>query len=173
MACIRAPLAVGLIALVAACGPTFNWRDVSIGSTALTALFPCKPETITRTMPIAGANREISMRSCDTGGATFAVGNLRLPDPALAPQVQQQWRDTTLAGLRADPASVSTNVAPGLRRLPQALALRASREPGAERTTTVHGLWFVQSTDVFAAFVMGPGADPEVIDTFFAGMRLR
>ena len=36
-------ITVAAIGLLSGCGPTLNWRDVTIGATPLRALFPCKP----------------------------------------------------------------------------------------------------------------------------------
>lgn len=158
---------------MSACAPTFNWRDASVGSTALMALFPCKPKTVTRTVLIAQMPRELAMRSCDAGGVTFAVAHAVLSDPAQAPSALADWRASTLAGLRADPASVSSEPPKGLPELPQVQVLRAGRTAGAEKAANLIGVWFAKDGDVFAAFVMAPVLPAEAAEPFFAGLRLR
>jgi hypothetical protein len=159
--------------LLTACAPTFNWRDVSIDNTAVTALFPCKPETVIRTLPLAGTDQKMTMRSCDASGLTFALAHAHLPDPLQAPTVLTRWRETTLEGLRADPASVSRDTPQGLPALPLLSALRASRGPDSASPLALQGLWFAHGGDVFAAFVMGPTLPPGVRESFFSGLRLR
>lgn len=159
--------------LLTACAPTFNWRDVPIGDTAVTALFPCKPESVIRTFALADTDQQMAMRSCDANGLTFAVAHAHLADPAQAPAVLTRWRETTLAGLRADPATVSREPPQGLPVLPQLLALRAARGPENAPPLALQGLWFAHGADVFAAFVMGPTLPPGVRESFFPGLRLR
>lgn len=165
--------AVVLAWLLSACSPTFNWRDVPIGSTALTALFPCKPETVTRTLTLADTELKMTMRNCDAGGLTFAVAHARLLTQAQAPIVLARWRETTLSGLRADPASVSRDTPQGLPVLPLLLTLRAARGPDTDPPLALQGVWFAQGADVFAAFVMGPALSDGVPESFFPGLRLR
>lgn len=162
-----------MVGALAACAPTFNWREVPIGSTALAALFPCKPETVTRHVPMAQTDRDVAMRSCDTDGVTFAVAHATLSDPAQAPAVLADWRASTLAGLRADPASVSSEPPKGLPALPQVLVLRVGRAVGDPQSLRLLGVWFATGRDVFAAFVMAPAIPSDVAEPFFAGLRLQ
>ncbi len=170
----RCSIGVLAVALLTACAPTFNWREQAIGSTALTSMFPCKPELVTRSVPIAGLDRSMAMRSCDAGGVTFALAHARLTDPAQAPTVLAAWRASTLAGLQAAPTVVPTSQAPkGLPELPQLLVLRATGAPPGQQSISLIGAWFAQGTDVFAAFVMAPVVPDEVVEPFFAGLRLQ
>ena len=175
MQCRPAGVLTALLVLgaLSACAPTFNWRELPIGSTALQALFPCKPETVTRQVPIAQAGRDVAMRSCDTGGVTFAMAHAALSDPGQAPAVLSDWRASTLAGLGADPDSLSSEPPKGLPALPQVLVLRAGGATGDPRALRLLGVWFATGRDVFAAFVMAPAIPSEVAETFFAGLRLR
>lgn len=171
--CLVPVLSACLVGALSACAPTFNWRELPIGATALTAVFPCKPELVSRTLPLAQAQRAVEMRSCDAGGVTFAIAHADLPDPAQAPVVLADWRASTLAGLRADPASVRSDPPRGLPVLPQVQVLRAGRAAGDTPPVHLTGVWFAGRRDVFAAFVMGPVVPAEATEPFFAGLRLR
>ncbi len=166
-------VAGSLVVFLTACEPSLNWRDVSIGSTGLTALFPCKPETVTRTLPIADTDQAMALRSCEAGGVTFAVAQSRLALAGQAPMVLARWRDTTLSGLGAVPASTSLLPPKAAPALPQLLAVRAARDPSVGPALSMHGLWFAKGPDVFAAFVLAPAIPVDVADTFFAGLRLQ
>lgn len=171
--CAIAVLTVGLVALLTACAPTFNWREQPIESTDLTSMFPCKPELVTRSVPIAGLDRTMAMRSCDAGGVTFAVAHARLTDPAQAPMVLAAWRASTLAGLQTSPIVPTSQAPEGLTELPQLLVLRATGAPSGQKSMALIGAWFAQGADVFAAFVMAPVVPDDVVEPFFAGLRLR
>lgn len=166
-------LPVCIVGVLSACAPTFNWRELPIGSTALTALFPCKPQTVTRTVPIANEARDLAMRSCDAGGVTFAVAHAVLADPAQAPLVLAAWRASTLAGVRSDPGSVSSEPPKGLPALPQLQVLRAGRAGGDAQAVSLLGVWFAKGGDVFAVFMMAPEIPADAAESFFAGLRLR
>ncbi len=159
--------------LLAACGPTFNWRDVAIPSTALVALFPCKPDDAERTVAMAGEPQTLSMRSCKAGGVTFAVGHTRLKDAAQAAAALSQWREATLAGLGPQPAEVSLQLPADAPALPQLLALQATRDPALAPAQRMSGLWFARGPDLFVALAFAPELPAEATEPFFSGLRLR
>lgn len=173
MRCPSLVFALCAIVLLSGCGPPLNWRDVAIGSTPLVTLFPCKPDEVERTVPLAGGQQNMTMRSCHADGATFALGHARLTDPAQTERALLQWREATLAGLGPVPTAVALQPPPGSPSLPGMLALRASRDPSREPAQTLQGLWFARGPDVFAALVFAPGLKPEATEPFFAGLRLR
>lgn len=167
-------LSACLVGAATACAPAFNWREGAIGATALTAMFPCKPEVVTRSVPIGLHEREVAMRSCDAAGVTFAVAHASLADPAQSAAVLAAWRASTLAGARADPATVSAVPPRGLPVLPQLQVLRAGRAAGGGGPALqLIGVWFARGGDVFAAFVMASAIPDEAAETFFAGLHLR
>lgn len=159
--------------MLSGCGPALNWRDVTIGTTTLVALFPCKPDDAERTVPLAGGQQAMTMRSCHVDGATFALGHARLSDPALTGRALLQWREATLAGLGPVPVAMTMQAPQGVPSLPGMLALRASRDLSREPAQTLQGLWFGRGPDVFAALVFAPSLTPEATEPFFSGLRLR
>lgn len=166
-------IAISVTGLLFACGATFNWRDVTIGATPLMALFPCKPDATERTVPLAGDAQVLTMRSCDAGGATFAIGHARLSDPTQSPRALAQWRDTVLSGLGPVPEAVSLQVPAGSPALPQLLGLSATRDASGGPAQSLQGLWFARGPDVFAAFVLAPVLVTDMTEPFFSGLRLR
>ena len=54
---------------LAACSPTFNWREVRAEPTALKAMLPCKPDKGARNVPMAGREVSLQVIGCDTGDA--------------------------------------------------------------------------------------------------------
>ena len=53
-------LAAALLGL-AACSPTFNWREVRVESAPLKAMLPCKPDRGSRAVPMAGRQVELQV----------------------------------------------------------------------------------------------------------------
>ena len=80
-------IAIGALAAVLGCTPAFNWREVSFDGLPVTALLPCKPDRGTRSVPLAGAPRDMVMAGCQAGGATFTVAIVNAGDTAVAAQV--------------------------------------------------------------------------------------
>lgn len=75
-------IAVSALWVLAACTPAFNWRDVAFDGAPVAALLPCKPDRGERTVPLAGAPRQMVMAGCEAGGATFTVAVVNVQDIA-------------------------------------------------------------------------------------------
>ncbi len=166
--------AAALTALIlAACGPTFNWRETSIAPTPLTALFPCKPQKASRRLLLGGAEVELRMTGCDAGGITFAIGHATLPNPGQGGQALAQWREATLAGMRARSTSASALRMAGALDVPQSVRVKAvgSRPGGGE--IVLQGAWFTRDSEVFGALSYGGSLSDDIADTFFSGLKFR
>ena len=155
-----------------ACSPALDWREVRPAETRLLAMFPCKPEIAQRRVSMAGQDVELTMHSCETSGVTLAVGHARLINVADSARVLARWRDATLAGMRADPASISAVVPTRLQPLPDLVAVRASGTSGGG-PVQLHGLWFAQDSDVFSALLVAGKVSADVEESFFSGLRMR
>lgn len=90
-------IALGLFGAMLGCTPAFNWREVSFDSLPVSALLPCKPDRGTRSVPLAGAQYEMVMAGCETGGATFTVAVVNTQDLAKVPGVLAQLRGANKA----------------------------------------------------------------------------
>jgi hypothetical protein len=84
-------IAMGSLWLVA-CTPAFNWRDVAFEGLPVAALLPCKPDRATRTVPLAGAQRQMVMAGCQAGGAMFTVAVVTVTDSGQAAQVLSELK---------------------------------------------------------------------------------
>jgi uncharacterized protein involved in propanediol utilization len=86
-----------MYALLAACTPTYNWRDVRFEGANLTALLPCKPDRATRELPIAGQMRQVHMMGCEAGGAMFTVAYAQLANEQEALALLPAWKAASRA----------------------------------------------------------------------------
>lgn len=173
---MRVPLTllIGVLPLVmAACSPTFNWRETSIAGTSLMALFPCKPEVDTREVSMGGSVVELHMAHCDAGAVTFAVGHARVAEPALASLVMAQWRRATLASLHASATNTSPWTFGHMVTLPESVAVAASGTGANGKLIDFKGVWFSRDGEVLAAFLYAPALPSDVINSFFPGLRFR
>lgn len=85
-------IAFSVLCLLWGCTPAFNWRDVAFDGLPVSALLPCKPDRAMRTVPLAGAPRQMVMAGCEAGGATFTVAVVKVQDASQLAQVQAQLK---------------------------------------------------------------------------------
>lgn len=166
-------IALALTAVLGACTPTFNWRDVQVADKGLVALLPCKADRATRALPLGVESVEVEMAGCEAGGATFAVAHAAAADAAQAEAWLRAWRAATRAQL------VDTEVAELAATVPRALAVPVpwqleTRSETASASARV--LWFAQrnagGVSLYQAIVLGKPSSPEAFTTFFEGLRL-
>jgi hypothetical protein len=164
---IHATLA--LVAL-AACNPTFNWRDVRPDGTRLSLLMPCKPDKAQKTVPMLGQPTELLLLGCDAGGATFAVAVADVKDVSRVAVALAQWQSATLANIKAAPAT--RDVVFKLTGLPSgALLVRAAGQRANGQPVSSQAVYFAQGSQVFQAVMYADKIEPDVADTFFSGLK--
>jgi hypothetical protein len=155
---------------LAACSPTFNWRQVRVESAGLKAMLPCKPESGARRVPLGGRDVEVAGIGCDAGGATFAILQADVGDPARAADVLAQWNRATLANMKAGTPRAAAFVPPGATPIPgsQRVVAQGQRADG----TPVQGeaAYFVRGSRVVQAVVFAPELQPDWVQPFFGGL---
>ncbi|HSI54994.1 MAG: hypothetical protein ACAH21_04130 [Ramlibacter sp.] len=164
--------AAWLVATVAlaACSPTFNWREVRAEPTPLKAMLPCKPDKGARDVPMAGRTVSLEVLGCDAGGATFAILFADIADPARSGEVLAQWRIATLANMRSSAARDLAFRPPGALGLPQSLQVFASGQRADGSKVESHAAYFAHGTRVFQAVIYSEQLTPEMAETFFSGL---
>jgi hypothetical protein len=101
--------ALGL--LLAACAPSLDWRQVSLGA-GLTVLMPCKPERVERRVTVEGVPGEGVMLSCEAGGFSWSTTTLRFAGEAQAAAAQRPVAQALASNLGA--ASPAAEASKGL-----------------------------------------------------------
>ena len=159
--------------LVGACTAQFDWRQLQIARSPLQVMLPCKPEHAARRMDMGGQNVDLAIASCTTAGVTVAVGHAVLTDPMGAGPVLAHWRRATLATMRATQVVQSVFSLPNARALADAMAVQATGSGPDGRPLVLRAAWFAQGRAAYVAMIYGPDLSPEVVDTFFSGLRLQ
>lgn len=162
---LAAGLAVG-------CSPTFNWREVRVEPTPLTATMPCKPDKATREVPMAGRTVELTALSCEAGGATFALMFADIGESARQGEVLAQWNIATLANLRSAGGQAIAFRPPGALALPQSVQVVAVGQRHG-RNIESHAAYFAQGSRVYQAVIYAGQLPPEAVDGFFSGLRFQ
>lgn len=68
------------VALLAACSPEYDWREVSVNDEVGLVLFPDKPRAQARSLDFAGHDVRFTLTTADVGGVIFAVGHAPWPE---------------------------------------------------------------------------------------------
>jgi len=157
------------VAMLAACSPTLNWREVRPEGTRLALLLPCKPDKAQKTVPLGGPATPLSMLGCDAGGATFAVAVAQLGDAAQTAPVLAQWQSLTLANMKAGPAQVSPLKIPGAA---VAVLVKAQGKRADGAVVEGQAVYFAQGSQAFQVVLYADRIAPEVAETFFSSLKL-
>jgi len=164
-----AALVLTVMALLAACSPTLNWREVRPEGTRLALLLPCKPDKAQKTVPLGGPATPLSMLGCDAGGATFAVAVAQLGDAAQAAPVLAQWQSLTLTNMKAGPAQVAPLKLAGAAA--EAVLVKAEGRRADGAAVQGQAAYFVQGSQVFQVVLYADRIAPEVAETFFSSLK--
>ncbi|KQW61440.1 hypothetical protein [Variovorax sp. Root411] len=164
-------------ALLAACSPTFNWREVPVAESGLIVLLPCKADRATRALPLGAESVQVDMTGCDAGGATFAIAHASASGPEQAEAWLRVWHAATRGQLGE--AQVAQTPASVQRATAAPAPLRLDAQPLQQQgaSVPVQVLWFAQSQKdgtvaLYQATVLGKPSSPEASKTFFEGLRL-
>lgn len=170
-------LAAAFLAL-AACNPTFNWREVRPEGTALSLLLPCKPDRAEKTVPLGGRPVPLRMLGCDAGDATFAVAVADIGDAAKAEAVLAQWQALTLANMKAGPVGTgagATQVAPfrpaGMAGGAPALMVKSSGQRAGGQAVAGQAAYFSRGSQLFQVVLYAGVIQAEVAETFFSSLK--
>ncbi len=172
LTCCAAALS-GLLAL-AACSPTFNWRQVRPENTRLSLLLPCKPDKAQKTVAFGGRPTPLAMLGCDAGGVTFAVAVVDLGDLAPPPDavpLLAQWQSLTLAHMKAGAAQRSPLTLPGATPVPPPVLVQAQGQRADGTAVSGYAAYFAQGAQVFQVLMYARQASPELAETYFSSLK--
>lgn len=162
--------------VLAACSPTFNWRELRLDGTPLQAQLPCKPESAERSVPLAGQATVLHMLSCQAGGLTFALAWADVGERASAAPALTHWRAASLQSLRVPPAENVAALQWAAPLPPGADAVQGVQAQGldhAQQPVLTRSAYFSRGSQVFQAAVYGQRLDADAVEAFFAGLRLQ
>lgn len=161
---------------LAACTPTFNWRNVALEGAALQAQLPCKPERAERQVPLNASGAQLRLASCEAGGLTFALAWADVGTSDGLPAVLDRWQQAGWAALRLPAAAdAPTGWTAWQAPLPRAQHLRGWQGTGTDhqgRAVSAWQLYFAQGTVVYQAAVYGPAIPSAQVAPFFEALQL-
>ena len=163
-------------AMLAACSPDQNWRQVTLDGTQLKAQLPCKPDRATREVPLGGVPVQLSVVGCASGDAMLAVMSAALAPAADAQAVLQGWQQATLANLQVSkPDQIEAWLRPGLLPLGAAQRLVAQGRKADGQPVTVQAAWGAYPEGdhlrLVHAVVYAPKAQSALAQMLFDGVQ--
>jgi hypothetical protein len=173
--------ALAALLAVAACSPTFNWREVQADG-ELSALLPCKPDRAERALPLGGDRVPLRMAGCEAGGATFAIAWMPGGEPAQASARLGAWQAAARQAWAGAEVAEATAALPRAATTPAPLELRmhgaAAPAAAGARPADARMRWFAHADaqgtlTLYQATVLGHPAANDAADTFFEGLHLR
>lgn len=177
---LRAFGAAILLALLAACTPEHNWREMPAADGAVRVAFPSRPHAETRELPIAGESVPFTLMASVVGNTVFAVGHLDLP-PHVAGTTAEQAKyrqvleDSLARNLQAkdmERRTVQVRQAAG-NRTREADEIEVHGEPGGKPAWLLARIVTVENRLIEVAAV-GPTAEltEQTARTFMDSLRL-
>ena len=162
-----------VLATIAACTPSRDWREIRVDGDALTGLFPCRPERRERTVPVAGVRLAMAMTVCATEGTTYAIAFVDVADPEAVGGALSALREAAVRNIDgASPRETPFALAGTTPNVKAARVVVDGRLPDGT-TVREHAAFFVRGVRVYQASVVGPAPVPEALETFFTGMKFR
>lgn len=158
---------IACIALLAACSPKFDWREVRGSSAPFVVLLPAKPASHTRTINLDGIQVSMTMTAADVDGVTFAVGTAELPDEAGAQKALISMKTALVRNIGGTVRKEKSS-APGA--VPATIDIEAA---GAE-SRVLFGRFVANGRHVYQVIAVGKenALPPEAVDTFLTSFKI-
>ena len=167
---------LALAAVLAACSPEQNWRQITFEGSTLKVQLPCKPDRTTREVPLGGVPVQLAVAGCESGGAMLAVMTASLAPGADAQAVLAGWQQATLANLQAQAVTHTEPwQRPGLLPLGAAQRIQVQGHRAGGQPVAAQAVWGALAEGdhirVVHAVVYADKIAPELTQGLFDGVQ--
>lgn len=165
--------ALSLLAVLAACHPALNWREVRGSDAPYTVLLPAKPASFTRPVDLNGLQVEMSMTAAEVDGVSYAVASARVPDAGQRKAALAAMQEAMLRNIGASGPQQREVVLDG--GAPAIEVMARGHAGAAKRPVAMHARFAQHGERVYQAVALGPAdaLTPEAAETFLESFRLR
>lgn len=158
-------------ALLCACSPNLDWRELRPANAAVMVTMPCKPSSQSRKLRLADTTVELALHACSAAGATWALSYADMIDPGKVTPALMELQSAARANVSAtqvtaQPARVS-GATPNVQSV---LAVIEGTMPDGSKVQE-HIVVFAKATRVYQATVAGPTVAPGAAQVFFESIR--
>jgi hypothetical protein len=148
-----------MLALLAACQPTLNWREARPAGSGAVALFPCKP--------VVDERQGMGLAQCEAAGKRFALSWADLSDPTqLSPALKAMPQALATKLGQQLPPGQAVQVS-GMTPLPDAAEYRLAATSGVTRVAV-----FAHGGRVYQAVMTAEQDDKPTWESFRAGLAI-
>ena len=163
--------------LLAACNPTYNWRDYSSPDAPFRVMFPDKPSVHKRKIDVGAIKVEMTMTAVDVDGTTFAVGSAEAPDAASAVEALGAMKTALVRNIGATVTKEKTTAAASASGAGSTQSATIDIEAtGAQNGTPMKlvGHFEARNKRFYQVIVMGKekALAPEQTDQFLSSFKL-
>jgi len=161
-----------IAALLCACSPALDWRQMAPTELGVQVQFPCRPASLTREVSVLRGRSQMVMYACSAAGSTYALLKLTLSDVRDVTAAIDSLLEAASGNLRTSPGHAQPFEVPGMTPNPHAgrLTLNGRRPDGS--AITEHLLVFARGAWVYQASVVGDAPDQAAVSTFFSGLKV-
>lgn len=153
------------VALLAACSPTLDWREVRPEGSGAELTFPCKPELFKR--PAGPQEPAMGLAACRAGGLSFSLSWAEMPRPDMPGPALQSMGEGLRRRLQAAPGPLQPVAVKGMTPRPES---GQQRLQGAEQQA--RQALFTRGLTVYQLVMTGPRDDEAAWQSFLGGVRL-
>lgn len=158
---------------LAACAPTFDWREVPVAGTDLVARFPCHPVHLARTVTVAGQPLAMTMTTCEEGGVTYGLSTAEVGDPVRVDAVLTAMASATWRGVGAPEPEEPAFEFPGVTPFRGNVRLRVQGRRPDGQAVEVASVLFARGTRVYQATALGASLPEKAVRPFRDGLHFR
>ena len=159
-------------ALLVACSPVLDWRQLHPDGWGLGVALPCRPANVARQVALAGAPVELLLLACSADGHTFAIASADLADPARVDPALQALGAAALANVQGQIDAEQPAAVPGMTPNPGARRWQLTGRLPDGVAVREQVLVFAHRLRVFQATVVGPRADARMAQPFFDSIEV-
>lgn len=159
-------------ALLSACSPALDWRQLRPEGWGLGVSLPCRPADLARRVPLAGAPVDLRLLACSADGHTFAMASADMGEPARVDPALLALGAAAIANVRGRVDAEQPAAVPGMTPYPGARRWQVSGRLPDGVAVREQVLVFAHGLRVFQATVVGPRADDAMAQTFFDSIEV-
>jgi hypothetical protein len=162
-----------LLSGLLACNPVYNWRETRIPEAHVKLMMPCKPDTGSRQMQLAGQSVLMQMTGCETDGTLFVLAHVEMPDAHTASESLEQWKRAMLRNMQApDGTPETTSSVKNLGTRIQAVRLQARGKQENGKVVQAQAIWFARGAHLYHAAIYADKPNQDAVENFLSEIEL-
>ena len=170
---LRRVAPAGILIAALGCSQAPDWREMRPAGMHLAVAMPCRPSSHERELQLAGQPVSMRLFACQSQGATFGLGHVRLADATRAGAMLTALGEAARANVRAAAQDGEPAQVPGMTPLPQARQWRWTGTRPDGQAVTAWVTVFAYGPNIYQATVVGTAVDEALVRHFRSALAVR